>query len=217
MIKSLPALVAEFRESDGDPWDTIDEIETRASHLERTARAVLFCLDSPLAGDVRPLMQPAIAGLREALDGDAEAPERAPIRVYLNLNCAEPFADHAIVLDIDRADLERVRHVAEANGLCAASVAVDYELKAYAEFDGEPAAGVMGEAFAERLADGEEGDDSGLELRLQGEQLTITPAGWVVFEASDKYSGVAYESEIFDFTELDRAADATEQEGAANG
>lgn len=41
--------------------------EQPAAALQRAARAVLFCLDSPLTGDVRPLMQGEIRALRDAL------------------------------------------------------------------------------------------------------------------------------------------------------
>lgn len=39
----------------------------RAAELQAYAAATLFCLDSPLEGDVRPMMQPTIDGLRAAL------------------------------------------------------------------------------------------------------------------------------------------------------
>lgn len=41
-------------------------------NVQRAAHAVLFCLDSPLEGDVRPMMRPAIDGLRAALNPEAK-------------------------------------------------------------------------------------------------------------------------------------------------
>jgi hypothetical protein len=48
-----------------DSEDLNEHVET--PDLLTAARTVMFCLDSPLEGDVRPLMKQAIRALRQAI------------------------------------------------------------------------------------------------------------------------------------------------------